>query len=74
MKNTAKFIKSKIKVLSRSFTGGNITKYSGINVVSKYLKRKDIINMLNKQFPTMRHNATKFTKVQIIMSIVYAYF
>ena len=72
MKNTTKFIKSKIKVLKHSFTGGNITKYSGINVVSKYLKRKSITKTLNKLFPTIQYNATKFTKVQILMSIVYA--
>jgi hypothetical protein len=72
MKNTKKFIKSKIKCIKHSFTGGNITMYSGINVVAKYLKRDKTIKGILKLFPTKKENATKFTKFQVIMAITFA--
>ncbi len=72
MKNTNKYIKSKIKFINHSFTGGSMTMYSGINVVSKYLKRNNITKHICKLFPTKKENATKFTKFQVLMSIVFA--
>ncbi|MCD6555626.1 MAG: IS1380 family transposase [Bacteroidales bacterium] len=72
MKNTDKFIKSKINFIKHSFTGGNITMYSGINVITKYLKRDKTINLISKLFPTKKENATKFTKFQVIMAITFA--
>lgn len=72
MKNTTKFISSKIKHIKHSFTGGNITMYSGINVVAKFLKRDKTIKTISKLFPTKKENATKFTKFQVIMAITFA--
>ena len=72
MKNTNKNRKSKIKVIKHSFTGGNITRYSGINVVAKYLKRQKIAQTINTLFPTKWYNSTKFSRVQILMSIIFA--
>ena len=70
MKNTNKKLNSKIKVIKQSFSGGNITRYSGINVVAKYLKREKTGQKLNELFPTEWYNSTKFGKVQILMSII----
>lgn len=70
MKNTNKKSGSKIKVIKHSFSGGNITRYSGINVVVKYLKKEKTGQKLNKLFPTEWYNSTKFGKVQILMSII----
>ena len=72
MKNTKKFINSKIKFIKHSFTGGNITTYSGINVVAKFLKRNKTTKHISKLFPTTKENATKFTKFQVIMGITFA--
>jgi len=72
MKNTTKFISSKIKSIKHSFTGGNITMYSGINVVAKFLKKDKTIKTISKLFPTKKENATKFTKFQVIMAITFA--
>ena len=72
MKNTNKNLNDKIKVIKHSFTGGNITKYSGINVVAKYIGRQKIGQKLNKLFPTEWYNSTKFGTVQILMSIIFA--
>ena len=72
MKDITKKTIGKIKVINSSFTGGNITKYSGINVVGKFLDRQKISQKLNMLFPTTWYNATKVGTVQILMSIVFA--
>lgn len=72
MKNTNKKRNCKIKVIKSSFTGGNITKYSGINVISKFIQRQKIMVALNNLFPTTWYNATKFSTIQILMSIIFA--
>ncbi|MCK5678817.1 MAG: IS1380 family transposase [Flavobacteriaceae bacterium] len=72
MKSTTKFINGKIKSIKHSFTGGNITMYSGINIVAKYLKRDKTTKRISKLFPTRKENATKFTKFQVIMAITFA--
>jgi hypothetical protein len=72
MKNINKNLIGKIKVVKSSFTGGSITRYSGINVVGKFLHRQKIGQRLNRLFPTIWYNATKFGTVQILMSIIFA--
>ncbi len=72
MKDTKNKRISKTKVVKHSFTRGNITKYSGLNVVVKFLNRQGIINDLNKLLPTVFYNATKFSNFQILISIVLA--
>ena len=72
MKNTKKKQVNKIKVVKHSFTGGNISKFSGINIISKFLNRQKITQDLSKLFPTIFYNATKFSTIQILMSIIFA--
>ncbi len=72
MKNTKKKLNKKTKVLGTSFTGGNLTRYSGLNVVGKYLNQQGIIESLSSAFPTIWHNATKFGINQILTSIILA--
>ncbi len=43
MKNTKKKLNSQSKVVKASFTGSNITKYSGLNSVAKYIGEKKIV-------------------------------
>jgi hypothetical protein len=72
MKNTKKKLKNQSKVVKSSFTGSNITKYSGLNTVAKYMNRQNIIRSISSSFPTEWHNATKFGVNQVLMVITLA--
>jgi len=43
MKNTKKKLNGQSKVVKYSFTGSNITKYSGLNTVAKYMNKQVVI-------------------------------
>ena len=72
MKNTKKKLKNQSKVVKSSFTGSNITKYSGLNTVAKYMNRQRIVKSISSSFPTEWHNATKFGVNQVLMAITLA--
>jgi len=72
MKNTKKKLKNQSKVVKSSFTGSNITKYSGLNTVAKYMNRQHLIKSISSSFPTEWHNATKFGVNQVLMAITMA--
>ena len=72
MKNTKKKLLNQSKVVKASFTGSNITKYSGLNSVVKYMNRQNIVKAISVSFPTRWHNATKFGVNQILMAITLA--
>jgi len=72
MKNTKKKLKNQSKVVKSSFTGSNITKYSGLNTVAKYMNRQHIVKFISTSFPTEWHNATKFGVNQVLMAITLA--
>jgi len=72
MKNTKKKLNNHAKVVKASFTGTNISKYSGLNTVSKFMNRQDIIRSFHIHFPTVWYNATKFGVNQILMAITLA--
>jgi len=72
MKITKKRLIGKAGVVKSSFSGSNLTRYSGLNVVAKYMNRQGMIKTISKVFPTQRCNATKFEINQIMLSIVLA--
>jgi len=72
MKNTKKKLNSQSRVVKATFIGSNITKYSGLNTVAKFMNRQNIVKSISACFPTQRHNATKFGVNQILMSITLA--
>ena len=72
MKNTKEKLKNQSKVVKSSFTGSNITKYSGLNTVAKYMNRQHIVKSISTSFPTEWHNATKFGVNQVLMAITLA--
>ena len=74
MKNTNKKLKNQSKVVKASFTGSNITKYSGLNTVAKYMNKQGIIKSVSTLFPTEWRSATKFGVNQILISIIMASF
>ncbi|MFQ5752455.1 MAG: IS1380 family transposase, partial [bacterium] len=51
-----------------------LTSYAGLSPLMKYLNKMKLGQKLNELFPTIMHNATKFTNAQIMMSIVLASF
>jgi hypothetical protein len=69
MKNTKKKLINQSLVVKSSFTGSNITKYSGLNTVAKYMNRQNIVKIFGNSFPTVWYNATKFGVNQILMAI-----
>jgi len=69
IKNTKKKLINQSKVVKASFTGSNITRYSGLNTVAKYMNRQNIVKSISTSFPTQWHNATKFGVNQILMAI-----
>ncbi len=72
MKNSQKRLKNKTAKVKVSFTGGNVSKYGGLSVVAKYIDRQSVTKELNMLFPTVYHNATKFSTVQVLMSVILA--
>jgi len=57
-----------------SFTGNNITKYSGPNTAAKYMNKQGIVKSNSTLFPTEWHSATKFGVNQILISIAMSSF
>jgi len=74
MKNTKKKLKGQSRVVKYSFTGNNITKYSGLNTVAKYMNKQGIVKSISTLFPTEWHSATKFGVNQILISIAMSSF
>ena len=74
IKNIKKKLKGQSKVVIVSFSGSNITKYSGLNTVAKYMNKQGIIKSVSTFFPTEWHSATKFGVNQVLISIVLASF
>jgi hypothetical protein len=72
MKITKKILKNQSRIVKSSFTGSNITKYSGLNTVAKYMNRQHIVKSISTLFPTDWHNATKFGVNQVLMAITLA--
>jgi hypothetical protein len=60
--------------VKHSFTGNKLTNYAGLSPIMKYINKLKLGLSFNNLFPTMMHNATKFTNVQILLSVVLASF
>lgn len=71
-KNKQKKSKFKSKNVKCSFTGKLLTKYSGLSVIMSYLNKLGLGQQLDELFPTMLHNATKFSTTQIMLAVVLA--
>ena len=62
----------KSKDVKHSFTGNKLTSYAGLSPIMKYINKLKLGFSFNNLFPTIMHNATKFTNVQILLSVVLA--
>ena len=74
MKSKNNILQGQTKVVKHSFTGNNITRYSGLNTVSRFMNKQGIIHILHTHFPTRRANATKFGVNQILLAIIMSSF
>ena len=72
MKNTKKKLNGQTKVIKHSFTGGNITRYAGLNTVAKYMNKQNIVKSIGSSFPTKWQSATKFGVNQVLTAITLA--
>lgn len=62
----------KSKHVIHSFTGNKLTNYAGLSPIMKYINRLKLGQSLNKLFPTIMYNATKFSNAQVLLSVVLA--
>ena len=70
-KNTEK-ISYKTKEIKHSFSGGMMTKYSGLSPIMQYINKEKIGKELNEIFPTVKSNATKYSEAQILLGLLLA--
>jgi len=70
--NNPKKSQFKSQGVNHAFTGNKLTNYAGLSPVMKYINKLKLGLSLNDLFPTMMHNATKFSNVQILLSLVLA--
>ena len=67
--NTIKFRAGKA---DKNFTEERLTSYTGLTVVSKYIQAQGLGKLLDRLFPTVKQNATKFSSTQIMLTVVLA--
>lgn len=72
MKGKNKTVKFQSKNIKSSFTGSRMTLYSGLAPIMKFFKRDNIAKELNQLFPTKDYSSLKFSKVQLMLSVVMA--
>jgi len=56
----------------KSFTAEGLTQYGGLSVLFDYIVKLKLPGIFDKLFPTVKHNATKFSSTQIILSFLLA--
>ena len=69
-KNTRKSVRFRSKKVKSFFTGSRLTKYAGLSPIMQYIEKCGIDSSLNSLFPTMGYNSLKFSKAQILLSII----
>lgn len=72
MKIIKKTVSHRSKKINCSFTGSKLTQYSGLTPIMRYFNKLGIGHTLNKMFPTVRYNSTKFTDSQVLTSVILA--
>ena len=73
-KSTKKRSTFKSKKIKSEFTARRLTKYAGLSPIMSYMNKLKLGNQINTLFPTDIHNSTKFTTVQILLTVLLAAF
>ena len=69
VKNTKHIRFEGIKTKS-SFSAERLTQYGGLSVLFKYIDKINIPYIFDDLFPTVKHNATKFSTTQVLLSFL----
>lgn len=72
MKDKNKNVKFQSKNIKSSFTGSRMTLYGGLAPIMKFFKKDNISKELDKLFPTRDYSSLKFSKVQLMLSVIMA--
>jgi hypothetical protein len=70
-KNTQKIQFQAIKT-QKSFSADSLTQYGGLSSIFDYVVKLNIPIIFDELFPTVKHNATKFSTTQILLSYLCA--
>jgi len=70
-KSTKKISFQQTKI-EKNFTSGSLTSYSGLIVFNDYLEKIGLYSLINKNFTTIKQNATKVLNSQTLISIMLA--
>ena len=75
MKNSKKNSRFKGQNVQHSFTGKQVTAYAGLSPLMRRINQVFRLGQtFNELFPTVMHNATKFTTAEAMMAVVLACF
>jgi hypothetical protein len=61
-----------IRNVKSTFSGTKMTLYAGLSPIMNYLRKDKLGTELNKLFPTLEYNSTKFSLAQLMLSIILA--
>src|SRR5450759_4529779 len=67
---SSKTMEFKAGKADKNFTEERLTSYTRLTVVSKYIQAQGIGKLLDRLFPTVKQNATKFSTSQIMLAVV----
>jgi len=63
-----KVIRFKSIKTDNSFSAERLTQYGGLNILFKFIDKCNIPQLIDELFPTVKHNATKFSTTQVLLS------
>jgi len=70
MNKNTKTLRYKSSKINYSFSGTRLTQYAGSSPIMDYINKLQIGEGLNRLFPTVKHNSTKYSNAQILLSIL----
>lgn len=72
MKSTKSYRKFKTPKSKWSFTSKRLSLYGGVTLIIKFFEKIKLTNEIDILFPTVEHNARKFSLTQIMLSVILA--
>ncbi len=70
MKNKATVLQFKNKTLRQNFSSKRLTHFAGLAPIMKFIQRVKLPQEMDGLFPTLVHNATKWSFTQLMLSVV----
>ena len=69
-----KTISFPVNSVRKAFSPEQLTSYSGLSVITDFIKHSGVYEQFYKLFATRRHSASRFSTVQILSGILLASF